>query len=79
MEISKAAIGKIGPMSYLNKLLADIYAKGITSDSEIKKYLKSSAKSDSSKTEKISSDFKSRTYSQEELSAVIDSLDDVEI
>jgi len=79
LEISKAAIGKIGPMSYLNKLLADIYAKGITSDSEIKKYLKSSAKSDSSKTEKISSDFKSRTYSQEELSAVIDSLDDVEI
>ena len=79
LEISKSAEGKINPMSYLNKILADMFAKGIKEDAEIKKYLKSYAKSETSKSTTKQNDFESRTYSQEELSAVFDSLDDVEI
>ena len=78
LEISKSAEGKINPITYLNKLLADIYAKGLSSDTEIKKYLKSQSSNNSSQSQKQQS-FESRTYSQEELSAVFDSLDDVEI
>lgn len=76
--ISKTAIGKINPMSYLNKILADIFAKHISSDADIKKYLKSASKTETKQTTK-QNDFESRVYSQEELSAVFDSLDDVEI
>lgn len=79
LEIAKFAEGKINPITYLNKLLADLFAKGINSNVEIKKYLKSSSKSDKNTTCNKSNDFETRTYSQEELSAVFDSLDDVEI
>ena len=79
LEIAKFAEGKINPITYLNKLLADLFAKGINSNVEIKKYLKSSSKSDKNTTSNKSNDFETRTYSQEELSAVFDSLDDVEI
>lgn len=80
LEVSKLANGKINPMSYLNKVLADIFAKGKTSDTEIKNYLKNSAKNSSENTSKqTQNDFEKRSYSQAELSAVFDSLDDVEI
>ncbi len=78
LEISKTADGKANPMSYLNKVLADIFAKGISSDAEIKKYLKSAAVSETKTASKTES-FETRNYSKEELSAVFDSLDDVEI
>ena len=79
LEIAKTAEGKVNPMSYLNKVLADIFAKGITSDAEIKKYIKSATKTTGEKPASKQRDFESRTYSKEELSAVFDSLDDVEI
>lgn len=78
LEVSKVAYGKINPMSYLNKVLADIFAKGITDKAEIKKYIKSSTKSENS-SQSPKNDFEKRSYSQAELSAVFDSLDDVEI
>lgn len=79
LEVSKSAEGKTNPMSYLNKVLADIFAKGITTDAEIKKYIKSATKMADAKQTTKQNDFESRTYSKEELSAVFDSLDDVEI
>ncbi len=82
LEISKAAEGKTNPISYLNKLLADMFAGGIKTDAEIKKYIKSSS-SKTQKTQKtqnnLSQDFETRTYSKDELSAIFDSLDDIEI
>ena len=79
LEVSKYSVGKINPMSYLNKLLADIYSKGINSDDDIKKYLKNINKNQETNSSSKQNNFESRTYSQEELSAVFDSLDDVEI
>ena len=79
LDISKAAEGKINPISYLNKILADMFSKGISSNSDIKKYLSDSSKSTNQKEMSKVNDFETRPYSKEELSAVFDSLDDVEI
>ena len=58
--------------------LADLFAKGISSDAEIKKHIKNSTKTTIKQVAK-ESNFEQRTYSKEELSAVFDSLDDIEI
>lgn len=76
---AKTAEGKVNPMSYLNKILADLYAKGISSDAEIKKHLKSATKTNVQTSAVVQNDFEKRPYSTKELSAVFDSLDDVEI
>lgn len=67
---------KLNPITYLNKLLASLNEKNIKSEKEIEKYLSSTAKS------KVVSDkpeFSSREHSAEEMNALFDSLDDVEI
>ena len=79
LEIAQLSDGKINPMSYLNKILADLFSKGLTSDSEIKKYIKSIDKISLQNNKKLENNFEQRTYTQEELSAVLDSLDDIEI
>ena len=79
LEVASLADGKINPMSYLNKILADIFAKGISSDADIKKYIKSTEKQSTKTTKQTKENFVERTYTQEELSAVFDSLDDIEI
>ena len=76
MKVSAAAKGKSNPMFYINKLLAALNEKNIKSDAEIEKYLKNNNFSDSSK---LSKNFESRNYSNEEMNALFDSLEDIEI
>ena len=73
---SSAAKGKSNPMSYLNKILATLNEKNIKTDKEIEKYIKSVAVGNE-QTDKA--DFSTRSYSTEEMNAVFDSLDDIEI
>lgn len=70
---------KTNPIAYANKVLANLHTEGITTTEKIKNKL-SQVKEKSSKTVAGSSDnFETRNYSREELNAVFDSLDDIEI
>lgn len=75
-EITK---DKSNPMAYLNRVIANLNEQKITDTKSIKEHIKS-VKLDSAKTTKKPKDnFEKRNYSKEDLSAVFDSLDDVEI
>ncbi len=76
LKASEIAKGKSNPMSYLNKILSSINERGLKTEKEIADYLKS-ASSGAQKVEKT--DFEQRTYTAEEMNAVIASLDDIEI
>ena len=70
--------GKSNSFAYMNKVLSNLYGSGIFEVDKIKEFLNSSpAKFD--KPKKSSLDYEQRTYTNEELSAVFDSLDDVEV
>lgn len=76
---AEAANGKTNPMAYLNRVIATLNEEKITDTSAIKNHIKS-IKPDGRKTSnKQKENFETRAYSKEELSAVFDSLDDVEI
>lgn len=66
---------KINPMAYLNKLLADFFASGTIIDKNSIKSLKSTKPN----TTKIQENYATHTYTKEQMTAVFDSLDDVEI
>lgn len=79
--IAKAYKDKSNPMSYLNRMLSALHDEGIHQTEEIEKrieYFKPTAKS-YKKSKDHSKDFESRNYSQEELAAVFDSLDNIEV
>ena len=72
--------GKSNSFAYMNKVLSGLYQNGIFEAEKIANYLESNSmfkKSNSSS--KSSLDYEQRTYTNEELSAVFDSLDDVEV
>ena len=71
------AKGKEQPMAYLNKLLASLHSAGISTESEAKKQLESSPVSTSA--EKPANKMITRNYSEQELSALFDNLDDIEV
>ena len=74
--VAEACKSKSNPMSYLNKILATLNEQNIRNDKDIEKHLKSISGS-TSKVDKP--DFTTRTYSSEEMNALFDSLDDIEI
>lgn len=76
MLVSNYAKGKSNPISYLNKMLATLNEKNLKTNGEIEKYLKSMGQ-DIKKIDKP--DFSTRNYSSEEMNALFDSLDDIEI
>lgn len=76
MLVAEVCAGKTSPMSYLNKLLADLHEQGVSVTKEIANALKS--KPTASK-EPAKEQYATHNYSKEQLSAVYDSLDDVEI
>lgn len=76
LQVSEASKGKSNPVSYLNKILSTLNEKNIKSEKEIEKYLKS-VSTDGAKVDKA--DFSQRDYSAEEMNALFDSLDDIEI
>lgn len=75
--ICEVSVGKSNPMSYINKILATLNEKGIKEDKDIKNYLKTMSSGVAESQNKQS--FEQRTYTTEELNAVYDSLDDVEL
>ncbi len=75
---SESARDKSNPMAYLNRVIATLNEEKITETSAIKNHIKS-IKPDGRKASKQKENFEARTYSKEELNAVFDSLDDVEI
>lgn len=76
MLVSEISKGKSNPVSYLNKILSSLNERNIKTDAEIEKYLKSFS-TDGAKTDKP--DFSQRDYSAEEMNALFDSLEDIEI
>ena len=75
MMVAESSIGKTNPITYLNKLLADFHEQGVSVTEELAKALKN--KPVAAKPEK--EQYATHSYTKEELSAVFDSLDDVEI
>lgn len=76
LMVSNACKGKLNPITYLNKVLATLNEKNIKTNAEIEKYLKTVAQGSTAETK---TDFSTRNYSSEEMNALFDSLDDVEI
>ena len=74
--VAEVGRSKSNPMSYLNKILATLNEQNIRDDKDIEKHLKSISGS-TSKVDKP--DFTTRNYSSEEMNALFDSLDDIEI
>ena len=79
MLVAETAKNKTTPMPYINKILANIREQNISSIEEIKKYLETHKNDSGFGKQQIKESFKTRQYSPEELSAVYDSLDDVEL
>ncbi len=76
LMVSETSKGKSNPMTYLNKILSTLNEKNIKTDKEISSYLKTIS-TGGSKLE--TSEMPTRNYSAEEMNAVFDSLDDIEI
>ena len=76
--VAESIKDKSNPMSYLNRVLATLNEEGKTETKAIKEHLKT-IKPDGRKTTAKTKDSFERTYSSEELVAVFDSLDDVEL
>ena len=63
-------------MSYLNKILSSINERGLKTDKEIADYLKSASVG----TQKVDKpEFEQRNYTAEEMNALFDSLEDIEV
>ena len=76
---STTAKGKVQPIIYLNKLLSQFHSKGISSIDEAKKEIEQFNNTYSYSTKPTNNVFKSREYTNEELNALFDSLDDIEV
>lgn len=77
LAVCEVAKGKANPVSYLNKVLSSLNAEGLHDTEKIKAKLKNYTGDLSFK--KPDRNFMEHTYTKEELDAVYDSLDDVEI
>ena len=76
LQVAEASKGKSNPVTYLNKILSSLNEKNIKTDKEIERYLKSVSTGEQ-KADKP--DFSQRDYSAEEMNALFDSLEDIEI
>ena len=75
LEAAKVAKNKQQPMAYLNKILSEIYNAKATNLADAKQYLtKAGANGATEKPQMLS-----HTYTNEELSALFDNLDDIEV
>ena len=71
--VAKKAFGKTGPIAYMNKILSNLASQNKHAFVDVKSYLESNSAETSS--QKIIS----HDYSKEELDAMFDSLDDIEV
>ncbi len=71
---------KTNPISYINRVLANLHEQGAITTKQIEEKLKANKELKGLETKtKSENNFETRNYSHAELSAVFDSLDDVEI
>ena len=78
MLVAKLIKDRSNQTTYLSRVLSDLHEKHIEKDDEIKNYLKNYQGSKPSETSK-KPDYLTRELSKEQLSAVLDSLEDIEI
>lgn len=77
LMVAEKSKGTSSPIRYMNKLLSEIHAKNISSLEEATKLC---SQTNFTKTEtKTQPNFKQREYTKEELDALFDSLDDIEV
>ena len=68
------------PISYLNKILSDLHTNNITEVEAAKTYLnKNQDAARAPKSNTTATQFEQRAYTKQELNALFDSLDDIEI
>jgi len=72
---AESAKGTANPMRYVNKILSEMHLKNITTLEGAKSYLTSRP----TQNNKSAQNFSQREYSKEELNALFDSLDDIEV
>ena len=72
--VAEKSKGTANPMRYLNKILSELYSKNILTIEEAEKYLKQTNNNAQTKP-----NFEERDYSKEDLNALFDSLDDIEV
>lgn len=77
VEVAKAVSARSSSMQFLGRTLSDLHALGNITQSRFNNFVSKLAKN--SGANKAQSNFEMRDYSREQLSAVFDSLDDVEI
>ena len=71
---------KLQPMQYINKVLSNFYDKGVKTLDQAKNYSLDFVSSTSEKTKKkIKQNFEQRNYKKEELDALYDSIEEIEI
>ena len=73
------ATGKSNPITYLNKVLADLHEQGVSITPEVVSALKAKPATTSSSSQPEKQNYATHNYSKEDLAGVFDSLDDVEI
>ena len=74
---SKLASDKLQPMQYLNKVLSNYFDKGVKTIDDAKTCIVQD--SSSVKEKKIKQNFEQRSYKKEELNALYDSIEEIEI
>jgi hypothetical protein len=72
--VASKSAGKFGPIAYMNKILSTLHANNKHTKAEVETYLASSASTASSEQ-----NIAKHEYTKEELNALFDSLDDIEV
>lgn len=79
LEVAKLLKNSGYNLSYMNKTLSSLNNLGIKDSKEIEKYITNLSQNQSKPKKNYNTDITTREYSKEELSALYDSLDDIEI
>lgn len=74
--VAKKAVGKTGPIAYMNKILSTLSSENKHSLADVEKYLSNNTITSATKDKK---QMTSREYTNAELEALFDSLDDIEV
>ncbi len=77
--VAKLIKEKSNQTTYLSRILSDLHERGIKENEEIEKYLKLNTANNNKKTAQNGQKYLTRELSKEQLSAVLDSLDEIEI
>ncbi len=79
MLVAASSAGKSQPIQYMNKVLSNFYAEKISDITVIKKRLENMNISTPSTNNNTALNYEMRDYKKEELDALFDSLDDIEV